>query len=186
MAKRGTLKWRENISKGCKASFNNRSGYWLGKKHTQEYKDKMSKALSGKNNPRYGVKLGRELKEKIRKSMLAHYKRNGTDYLCKPKKNHPTTFKSGKNHWNWKGGVTNQNQRVRASLKYKRWRISVFKRDDYTCQECDKRGRRLEADHLKPFSKYKELRFDINNGRTLCKECHMETENYAGRSVNYL
>jgi len=57
------------------------SSYWFGKKHTQEYKDKMSKALSGKNNPMYGLKVPEERKEKIRRSVLTHYKKNGTDNL---------------------------------------------------------------------------------------------------------
>lgn len=50
----------------------------------------------------------------------------------------------------------------------------VFKRDNYTCQQCNKRGTFLQVDHIKPWSKYKNLRFDINNCRTLCIECHYQ------------
>ena len=75
-------------------------------------------------------------------------------------------------HWNWKGGVWNKNNQVRKSLEMKVWREAVFKRDDWTCQECKRRGVYLEAHHVKKFSEYPELRFELNNGMTLCRDCH--------------
>ena len=58
------------------------------------------------------------------------------------------------------------------------WREFVFKRDNYTCQECKQKGGRLEAHHIKPYKECPELRHDINNGITLCKECHSKTDSY--------
>jgi 5-methylcytosine-specific restriction endonuclease McrA len=40
----------------------------------------------------------------------------------------------------------------------------------------------LQADHIKPFAHHPELRFDVNNGRTLCVPCHRKTDTYGGRS----
>lgn len=87
---------------------------------------------------------------------------------------------TGEKHWNWKGGITPTDKIQRNSLEYKLWRTSVFERDDYTCQLCHKRGGNLNADHIKRFCDHPELRFDINNGRTLCVECHRKTDTYGG------
>ena len=85
---------------------------------------------------------------------------------------------SGANSHFWKGGLTNKNKQIRNSYEYTLWRTSVFERDDFTCVICNVRGGRLQADHIKSFAYHPELRFDINNGRTLCIECHKETDNY--------
>ena len=76
--------------------------------------------------------------------------------------------------------------RVRHIKKYKDWKTDVFKRDNYTCQSCFKRGGKIEANHVVPFAfifwKYdiktlKEAKecsqlWKISNGKTLCKKCH--------------
>lgn len=78
----------------------------------------------------------------------------------------------GENHWNWKGGITPKNQKERNSKKYSKWRKNVFIRDRYICQKCGQQGGNLNAHHIKPWSKYPDLRFSIDNGITLCKNCH--------------
>lgn len=60
----------------------------------------------------------------------------------------------------------------RNSPKYIQWRTSVLERDNYTCQHCGQKGGELNAHHIKPFAEYKELRTELSNGITLCKECH--------------
>ena len=87
-------------------------------------------------------------------------------------------LKSGDKSPLWKGGVSKTNQKIRAGLEYRLWRESVFKRDDWKCIKCGYKGY-VEADHIKSFAYYPELRFDVSNGRTLCKKCHKLTSNYA-------
>jgi 5-methylcytosine-specific restriction endonuclease McrA len=66
----------------------------------------------------------------------------------------------------------------RKRSDYLDWRKKVYERDAYTCQVCGQRGGKLQADHIKSFALYPELRLDLNNGRTLCLECHKKTETY--------
>lgn len=64
---------------------------------------------------------------------------------------------------------------ARYSVEAIEWRKAVFERDDYTCQDCGVRGTYLEADHIKPWAFFPELRFELSNGRTLCRPCHNKT-----------
>lgn len=65
---------------------------------------------------------------------------------------------------------------ARYSREAEEWRKAVFARDDYTCQFCGVRGTYLEADHIKPWAYFPDLRFELSNGRTLCKPCHNTTK----------
>ena len=54
------------------------------------------------------------------------------------------------------------------------WRKAVYERDNYTCKACSKVGGHLVAHHIVPYSTNKKLRFNVDNGITLCKTCHKE------------
>lgn len=84
-------------------------------------------------------------------------------------------FASGESNPNWNGGTTPINEKLRKTSRYKRWRQTVFKRDNYTCQFCGKRGGDINADHIKPFAFFPNLRYELSNGRTLCIPCHRTT-----------
>lgn len=84
----------------------------------------------------------------------------------------------------WNGGVSSINKQLRGSMKYSLWRDAVFIRDDWTCRSCYVKGGKLNAHHKKCFSKYPELRFDINNGITLCKKCHNDLHKTRGYFTN--
>lgn len=86
----------------------------------------------------------------------------------------------------WKWWITSENEAERKSVKYKEWRRRVFERDNYKCTICWINSKYLQADHIKPFSLFKDLRFDINNWRTLCIECHKKTETYWWKMQKYM
>jgi 5-methylcytosine-specific restriction endonuclease McrA len=115
-----------------------------------------------------GKKMSKEWRKKLSEAKL----RNPVRYW---KGKHTT---SGKDHYNWQGGKTTEREKLRKSIEYKLWRTSVFRRDKYTCVFCGQVGGKLEADHIKPWCDYPELRFAIDNGRTLCVECHRKTDTY--------
>lgn len=90
----------------------------------------------------------------------------------------------------WKGGKSSISYRLRRSVLFREWREYVFARDNWTCQKCKVRGGQLHPHHIKFLSvilgeiflktkvyediiKFSEL-WDINNGITLCKNCHKE------------
>ena len=118
-----------------------------------------------------------EQKIKCRDNLKKQREINPEKYLPTPK--------YGENHWNWQGGLTTESNKIRQSKDYKEWRKLVFIRDDYTCQLCSERGGKLHADHIKPFSLFPDLRLDITNGRTLCVECHKNTDTYLHKIHSY-
>jgi len=146
---------------------------FYGHKHSDKFKKKISQRMTGENNPNFG---GKWYGEKI-----------FPDW-------------SGKNNPKYIDGRTSLIRRIYNSNKYKKWRIDVYKRDGYTCQLCGQLGGNLEAHHKKGFVKiFKDFLqkynnyliikneeillklamnyqpfWDIDNGITLCKECHLK------------
>ena len=140
-----------------------------GIKHTKEHNNKISKAL-------IGIKFTDEHRKNMRKGQLG--KKRSIEH-----RKHMSIVRKGSNNPNWQGGKTSINNKIRQSIEYKLWRESVFIRDNYTCIWCDERGGEIHADHIKPFSLFPELRFSIDNGRTLCINCHKKTETYLNRKT---
>lgn len=99
---------------------------------------------------------------------------------------------SGKKSHLWRGGRTSETNKLRHGVDYKIWIRNVFKRDNYTCQDCGVRGKYIEAHHIVPFSVLREEKkiisdvdlYDLDNGMTLCKECHKKTSSYKQRLEN--
>lgn len=84
---------------------------------------------------------------------------------------HCKTRLIGKNHWNWKGGISCGNKADRIRFRETIQKL-VIERDDYTCQLCGERGGSLQVDHIQSWAEFIDKRFDMNNCRTLCMGCH--------------
>jgi hypothetical protein len=94
------------------------------------------------------------------------------------------TASTGPKRWNWKGGISNENVRLRTNLDMKLTREACFKRDDYTCLCCGQRGGKLNAHHVWPFQRFPEWKYKVWNLVTLCKKCHDAFHKAAGGHVH--
>ena len=92
------------------------------------------------------------------------------------------TLKPRPKHWKTLEELRAENQRIRNSPEMKRWRLTVLTRDKFTCRMCGQKGGYLEAHHIKPFAYYPALRFDVNNGLTLCLPDHKKTDSYGSKA----
>lgn len=93
-------------------------------------------------------------------------------------------FHSGKNHWNWQGGKTTETEKQRSKIKgspeYRNWRKSVLEHDGYKCQSCGV-SKNLHVHHKLSQSMFSHLRFDVDNGITLCSNCHFKLHSLENR-----
>lgn len=94
----------------------------------------------------------------------------------------------------WKGGIAKLNSLIRMLPENRVWIKNCMKRDSYKCVECLS-NTKIQVHHLKPFAsilkenfidsldkaRLCELLWDINNGKTLCLECHKLTDNYGNK-----
>lgn len=133
--------------------------------------------IKGKPPSRKGAKHTEETKKKMSASERANPR--GVRFKKGVSQN------VGEEHPNWKGGITSLNSKIRGSMEYRLWRTSVFTRDNKTCIWCGSQEN-IEADHIKPFAYYPELRFAIDNGRTLCRDCHKTTATYCIKRWRYI
>lgn len=79
----------------------------------------------------------------------------------------------GESNINYKSG-TSHIDCVRDVAKISKWRRSVFQKDKYVCQNCGyDKGKIIQAHHVKPYAEFPEHRYDVENGVTLCKPCHL-------------
>lgn len=148
-------------------------GWSKGTKLTYEHRAKIANAHKGKKH--------KPMSEQGRKNISLAGK--GRKLTAEQRKAKSERLRGAKSHF-WKGGISPINIRIRMSVEYRLWRESVFKRDNWTCVWCGVRSQKgvsviLNADHIKSFAAHPELRFAIDNGRTLCVPCHKTTDTYA-------
>jgi hypothetical protein len=132
-----------------------------GRKHTEEEKNKIGEASRGR-------KVSIETRLKISKG------NQGKEVSAETGRKISAANKGkrcGDKHPNWQGGKTPQELIDRRLFSTTVSQL-VLARDNYTCQVCNEESDCLHADHIKSWSEYPELRFDIDNCRTLCRACH--------------
>lgn len=139
-----------------------------------------------KHSPETKQKLSAIMKTQWKKGALKGHSQN-TETRKKISSKMRIVVLGEKNN-NWKGGVTPINFKIRNSIEYKLWRKSVWEIDRWTCVWCGYKSKGLKpadihADHIKRFSEFPELRFAIDNGRTLCIPCHKSTETYGNKKT---
>jgi len=171
-----------------------KNGMWE-KKHTEASKQLMRenrKGLAiGEKNGMWGKPSAlrnkhhtTETKEKISANLKGKLKGKHNSLKTEFKIADPRI--TGENNPNWKNGITLLTKQIRHLLEYKNWIENIFKRDNYTCQKCGHRGGDLNAHHRKSFALIFQSNniktvedalncdefWDLNNGLTLCENCH--------------
>jgi hypothetical protein len=72
------------------------------------------------------------------------------------------------------------NKRERNSPEYREWRAAVLERDNFECQHCGSEEN-LHAHHIVHFIDDEERRTDVDNGITLCADCHRKLHSEEAR-----
>lgn len=86
---------------------------------------------------------------------------------------HLSLYQKGENNWNWKGGITNERDRMASTKEYKMTRESVMNRDGHKCRVCGSADK-LHVHHLRNYVDNPSLFLDSSNMVTLCAICHRE------------
>jgi hypothetical protein len=167
-----------------------------GRTMSPEAKEKSRISHNGQNN-RKGYVQPEETKKKISAKLMG---RKLPEKQVQGLRERPTSFETrqrmaaarngDKSLW-WQGGITPLVRAIRTCFKNRLWRSDVFTRDNFTCVLCGKSKCFVEADHypesfssifhrneiktLEQALKCEEF-WNINNGRTLCSECHNENK----------
>ena len=161
-----------------------------GKTWSEEIKQKVSKTKKGNCKPNSGS---------FKKGQQSPNKGKILSWLIGEK--NPNFGKFGKEHPCFKENKVHKfHKTIRETYKYRQWRSDIFTKDNFTCVLCGVKNCYVEADHIKRFidiiREYNiktldealncEELWNINNGRTLCIECHRKTDTWGRRPFKIL
>lgn len=155
-------------------------------KHTKEALEKMGKTWFEK-----GHIMSQDVRGKISNTLKGKRPKNWSAAIKRAAEVNKT-LKGEKSHL-WQGGITPKNTAIRNSFKYKEIMKKMKERDNYTCQICGEHGGRLHTDHypisfatiIKTYNIKSledalncEAMWDERNLRTLCVNCHKNTDTF--------
>lgn len=196
---KGHIVWNKGLTREIDKRVAQYGDKHIGKHHSEETKRKIGIMNKGHTHTlKTKLKMSKSRKGKQTWAKGKHWF-NNFDYGMKgkhhslesKKKMYESSRKAEKSNL-WRGGVTSIIGLLRKSYKYRQWRSDIFTRDNFICQRCNKKGGILNAHHIEAFNKIvkennikyieealncEEL-WNINNGITLCLECHIKTDNY--------
>ena len=146
--------------------------------------DCVKESIVKTNIDKYGVPYTQESHDVREKAEATCMKKYGV-------KNYVELFKGKfikENSPCWKGG-SEYNRSERATFEYSQWRKEVFHRDNHTCQCCKRRSHKgvpleINAHHIANWGDNESLRYDVDNGITLCVDCHTLFHQIYGKRNN--
>ena len=143
---------------------------------TEKHKQNLSIANKGQipwiKGKKHSIESRKKMSESRKSKIFSETHRKN---LSNSSRGKPKPWFLGQNHPNWKGGKWKYyRNREMGQSEYINWRRLVFQRDGFTCQYCGEIGGDLNAHHKKRWKDYPELRYEVDNGITLCKFCHIE------------
>ena len=143
---------------------------------TKEHKRKISKALRGRTYSRVEVNC-----EECKCEFTVHESRirYGIGKFCSVRCSSVYRGRNskGSNHYRWIKNRTKALTKhlLRGTKEWKDWRSAVFSRDNFTCKECGLKDCYIEPHHIVPIRIDEDKIFQVENGITLCRPCHVKT-----------
>ena len=184
--------------KGCKlGKMNEKHRQNIINSWTKDRRKKFSEMIKGKLSPMKGKHHTQEAIDKIRLSSIGRVKSKeacekiSNSKIGKKREEFSKEWKEkmgarGDRNRNWKGGISTTNNLIRTSAKFRDWRESVFKKDNYTCAKYGTIGGKIVAHHIFSFADNPIFRTVIENGITLSQKAHIEFHKLYGTNNNNL
>lgn len=164
--------------------------FWKGKKLKEETRIKLSLSHKGDRPWRLGKSNSKIIGKKHWNwkggfPKCIECKKKLTNYNIKRCRNCDSKFKTGERNWKWiKDRTKLAKKQIRNDPAYREWRKNVWVRDKYKCRigNLDCSGR-IQSHHILPWRDFLELRYEVNNGITLCQFHHPRRRNEEKRLI---
>lgn len=175
LARRSDLQQGDGVHKCKKCMTKTLSQSRIGKKDTLEARRIRSERMKGQKQPpelvekrriaNTGKRRTQQSRDNISKGRIGKY--------------------AGPNSPNWNPNLTDQDRRERRDNRYHdRWKKSVKRRDNYTCQISKLKGISLDVHHLYSYADFHDKRYEVNNGITISRKLHTKFHQLYGQHNN--